>query len=63
MPRRVRCFLRFELRSAKKNADAAVYRVETIEETVERQVAPTRFYLVLVGIFALLAASLAAVGL
>jgi predicted permease len=46
-----------------KNADAPMYRVETVEEAVQRQVAPTRFYLVLIGIFAGLAAVLAAVGL
>ena len=40
-----------------------MYRVETVSEALQRQVAPTRFYLVLIGAFAALAAALAAVGL
>jgi hypothetical protein len=46
-----------------KSADVPMYRVETVEAAFQRQVAPTRFYLVLIGIFAGLAAILAAVGL
>ena len=47
----------------RSSADVPMYRVETVEEAVKRQVAPTRFYLLLIGIFATLAALLAAVGL
>ncbi len=47
----------------KLDADLPLYRVETVEEALRRQGAPTRFYLVLVGLFAGLAAGLAAVGL
>ena len=46
-----------------KDAEVPMYRVETVQEAVARHVAPTRFYLVLVGVFAALAAVLAAVGL
>ena len=45
------------------DASLPLYQVDTIEEALRRQVAPTRFYLVLVGLFAGLAAVLAAVGL
>jgi predicted permease len=45
------------------DADVPMYRVETVEEAVGRNVAPTRFYLVLIGAFAVLASLLAAVGL
>ncbi|NNF29457.1 MAG: ABC transporter permease [Gemmatimonadetes bacterium] len=40
-----------------------LYRVETMEEAIFRQVAPTRFYVILTVTFAILAAVLAAVGL
>lgn len=40
-----------------------LYRVETMDEAVFQQVAPTRFYVILTVAFALLAALLAAVGL
>jgi putative ABC transport system permease protein len=40
-----------------------VYRVETLEQVVSRLTAPTRLYLALVGLFALIAALLAAIGL
>ena len=40
-----------------------LYRVETMEDAVFRQVAPTRFYVILTVTFAILAAVLAAVGL
>jgi predicted permease len=40
-----------------------VYRVESIEQVIEHQMAPTRLYLLLVGAFAATAAALAAVGL
>jgi putative ABC transport system permease protein len=43
--------------------DIPIHRIETIEDAVTRQVAPTRLYLVLVGAFAGAAALLAAVGL
>jgi putative ABC transport system permease protein len=43
--------------------DVPLYRVETVEEAVARHVAPTRFYLTLIGTFAALASFLAAVGL
>ncbi len=45
------------------NPNLPLYRIDTLEEAVRRQVAPTRFYLVLVGLFAGLAAALAAIGL
>jgi predicted permease len=45
------------------DSDVPMYRVETVEEAVGRNVAPTRFYLVLIGAFAVLASLLAAVGL
>jgi hypothetical protein len=45
------------------DAGLPMYRVHTMEEVLEREVAPTRFYLVLVGLFAGLAATLAAIGL
>ena len=41
----------------------AIHRFETIEQAVDRQVAPTRLYLLLVAAFAITAALLAAVGL
>jgi len=37
--------------------------VETVSEVVQREVAPTRFYLLMLGLFAALALTLAAVGL
>lgn len=40
-----------------------IYRFELIEDVVNRQVAPTRLYLILVSAFAITAALLAAVGL
>jgi predicted permease len=40
-----------------------LYRIETVEEAVSQQVAPTRFYLLLLLSFASVAALLAAVGL
>lgn len=40
-----------------------IYRYELIEQVMSRQVAPTRFYLLLVAAFALTAAALAAVGI
>ncbi|HSA56243.1 MAG TPA: ABC transporter permease [Gemmatimonadaceae bacterium] len=43
--------------------DVPMYRVETIEQAIGTQVAPTRLYLLLVGAFAVMAAALAAVGL
>jgi putative ABC transport system permease protein len=43
--------------------DVPLYRIETIAEAVARQVGPTRFYLTLIGAFAVLASVLAAVGL
>jgi ABC-type antimicrobial peptide transport system permease subunit len=39
-----------------------IFRIETMTEVVEREVAPTRFHLALVAAFAALAAILAAVG-
>ena len=53
------------LRAAVRAIDANVpiYRYELIEQVMSRQVAPTRFYLLLVAAFALTAAALAAVGL
>lgn len=42
---------------------APMYRVETMREALDKHVAPTRFYLILTGAFAVLAALLAAVGL
>jgi putative ABC transport system permease protein len=43
--------------------DVPIYRIETVEQAVAREVAPTRFYVVLLGAFAALAAALAAVGI
>ncbi len=40
-----------------------IYRVEALEQVVRRETATTRLYLVLVGLFAVTAAALAAVGL
>jgi putative ABC transport system permease protein len=40
-----------------------LYRIDSLEEEVRREVAPTRFYLLLVSLFAGLAAVLAAIGL
>ena len=48
---------------ASMNPNLPLYRVETMEEAVFRQVAPTRFYVILTVTFAILAAVLAAVGL
>jgi putative ABC transport system permease protein len=45
------------------DSDVPLYRIETIAEAVARQVGPTRFYLTLIGAFAVLASVLAAVGL
>ena len=45
------------------DAGLPLYQIETVEEALQRQVAPTRFYMILVGLFAGLAAVLAAVGL
>ncbi|MBW3534734.1 MAG: ABC transporter permease [Gemmatimonadetes bacterium] len=45
------------------DSDLPVRNVETLEEVVARQLAPTRFYLTLLGLFAALAVVLAAVGL
>ena len=55
----------FQVRGIVREMDASlpVYRVETMEDAVARQVAPTRFYMILAGAFAVLAAALAAVGL
>jgi putative ABC transport system permease protein len=43
--------------------DEAVFGVETMSEVVDASVSPRRFYMLLLGIFALVALSLAAVGL
>lgn len=43
--------------------DEAVFDVETMSEVVDASVSPRRFYMLLLGIFALVALSLAAVGL
>jgi predicted permease len=45
------------------NPNLPLYRVNTLEEVLRQQVAPTRFYLVLISLFAGLAAVLAAIGL
>ena len=45
------------------DASLPLYQVETVEQALQRHVAPTRFYMILVGLFAGLAAVLAAVGL
>ena len=45
------------------NPNLPLYRVDTLEEALRQQVAPTRFYLVLISLFAGLAAVLAAIGL
>ncbi|MGI9627912.1 MAG: ABC transporter permease [Longimicrobiales bacterium] len=53
------------VREVVRSMDPALpmYRIETLSEAVSRQIAPTRFYVVLTAAFALLAAVLAAVGL
>ena len=53
------------LRAIVSRLDPAVpvYRVETLQQVVSRLTAPTRLYLALVGLFAVLAALLAAIGL
>jgi ABC-type antimicrobial peptide transport system permease subunit len=43
--------------------DVPMHRVETLEQVIGTQVAPTRLYLLLIGAFAVTAAALAAVGL
>ena len=53
--------LREEVRRV--NPNLPLYRIDTLEEALRQQVAPTRFYLVLVSMFAGLAAVLAAIGL
>ena len=53
--------LREEVRAL--DGSLPLYEVETVEEALQRHVAPTRFYMILVGLFAGLAAVLAAVGL
>jgi len=45
------------------DASLPLYQVETVEQALQRQIAPTRFYMILVALFAALAAVLAAVGL
>jgi predicted permease len=45
------------------DADIPIRRIETMEEAVGRQLAPARFFLALVGLFAVLALVLAATGL
>ena len=40
-----------------------IYRVEAMEQVMTRATAPTRLYLVLIGLFATIAALLAAIGL
>jgi putative ABC transport system permease protein len=45
------------------DANVPIYRYEIIEQVMERAIAPTRFYLLLVAAFAATAAALAAVGL
>jgi predicted lysophospholipase L1 biosynthesis ABC-type transport system permease subunit len=54
-----------EIRSAVYSAypDLPLRGVETVSEAVQREVAPTRFYLLLLGFIAILALTLAAVGL
>ena len=54
-----------QVRAVLEDMDPTIpmYRVETIAEAFGRQLAPARFYLVLIGAFAALAALLAAVGL
>jgi predicted permease len=54
-----------EVRDILRDMDPAVaiHRIETMTEVVEREIAPTRFHLALVGAFAGLAALLAAVGI
>ena len=53
------------IRAAVRSRDAnlPLYNVETMGQAVSRQIAPTRFYMILAGAFAGLAALLAAVGL
>ena len=48
---------------AQLDPNVPMYRIETVEQVVSEQVAPTRFYLVLLLAFAALAALLAAIGL
>ena len=45
------------------DADVPLQDVETLEEVIARQVAPTRFFLIGMGVFAALALVLAALGL
>jgi putative ABC transport system permease protein len=42
---------------------AAIHRIETMEQVLDRQIAPMRFHLALIAVFAFLAAALAAVGI
>lgn len=53
------------IRAAVRSRDAnlPLYSIETMGQAVSRQIAPTRFYMILAGAFAGLAALLAAVGL
>jgi putative ABC transport system permease protein len=53
------------IRAAVRSRDAnlPLYNIETMDEAVARQIAPTRFYMILAAAFAGLAALLAAVGL
>ena len=53
--------IRNEVRKVAPNLP--LYRIDSLEEVVRQQVAPTRFYLLLVSLFAGLAAVLAAIGL
>ena len=48
---------------AQLDPNVPMYRIETVEQAVREQIAPTRFYLILSLVFAGLAAILAAVGL
>jgi predicted permease len=48
---------------AEVDPDIPIYRLDRIEEAIGGEMAPTRFYLTLIGTFALLAMMLAAVGL
>lgn len=54
-----------QIRAAVRSRDAnlPLYNIETMDQAVARQIAPTRFYMILAGAFAGLAALLAAVGL
>jgi predicted permease len=42
---------------------AAIHRIETMDEVLDRQIAPMRFHLALIAVFATVAAVLAAVGI